>query len=174
MTSIPYRRKREGRTNYKKRLALLKSGKHRLVVRRSNTQFIAQLVKYEPSGDVVVCGVQSSELLKKGWKYSCKSVPAAYLTGRLLASKLAKFKEQVVLDLGLHTPSKGGRLYALVKGVVDGGVSIACSEEVFPDEKRWKGLHIEQYITKAPKGVFNKYDGADKFRKSFDTLLSKI
>ena len=40
---LPYRRKREGRTNYKKRLALLKSGQPRLVIRRSNRYLQFQL-----------------------------------------------------------------------------------------------------------------------------------
>ena len=66
---IPFKRKRQGRTNYKKRLTLLKSKKLRLVVRKTNKQILIQIVKYEPDGDKIICGVNSSSLKKQGWKY---------------------------------------------------------------------------------------------------------
>ena len=84
---LAYRRKREGRTNYKRRLALLKSRKPRLVIRKTNTQIILQIVEYQPDGDKILCGTSSLSLKKLGWSYSCKSLPACYLTGLLLGSK---------------------------------------------------------------------------------------
>ena len=42
--TVPFRRKREGKTNYKKRLGLLKSKSLRLVVRKSNKHILVQLV----------------------------------------------------------------------------------------------------------------------------------
>ncbi|MEM4756409.1 MAG: hypothetical protein QW594_04745, partial [Candidatus Woesearchaeota archaeon] len=50
---VAFRRRRSGKTNYTKRLGLLKSGKPRLVVRKTNTAFIVQLVKHQPNGDQV-------------------------------------------------------------------------------------------------------------------------
>jgi large subunit ribosomal protein L18 len=41
---VPWRRRREGKTNYYKRLKLIRSGKPRLVVRRTNKYIIAQIV----------------------------------------------------------------------------------------------------------------------------------
>jgi len=40
---VYYRRRREGKTDYAKRLALVKSGKTRMVVRRSNKGLVIQL-----------------------------------------------------------------------------------------------------------------------------------
>ena len=65
--TVRYRRKREGRTNYKKRLELLKGKKERLVIRRTNTQIIMQIVNYSENGDKVLLTVNSGELQKKGW-----------------------------------------------------------------------------------------------------------
>ena len=41
-----YRRKREGKTDYRKRLRLLLSGKPRLVIRRSLRDISAQVIEY--------------------------------------------------------------------------------------------------------------------------------
>ena len=46
--TVAYRRKREGKTNYKKRLSLLLSQKNRVVVRFTQTQIIGQVVSFEP------------------------------------------------------------------------------------------------------------------------------
>ena len=65
---VPLRRRREGKTNYRKRLKLLLSGRPRLVVRVTNNRVIAQIVEYDPKGDKVVVGVDSSMLREYGWK----------------------------------------------------------------------------------------------------------
>ena len=44
--TVKFRRKREGKTNYKKRLELLKGNTSRLVVRRSNTSLVLQTLYY--------------------------------------------------------------------------------------------------------------------------------
>ena len=44
-SSMPYRRKRAGRTDYRKRLTLLSSREVRLVVRLSERNALAQLVE---------------------------------------------------------------------------------------------------------------------------------
>jgi large subunit ribosomal protein L18 len=143
---IMYRRKREGRTNYKKRLKLLISGSPRLVIRRTNKNIIVQVVNYSDKGDAVVVTANSSELKKYGWNHATGNLPAAYLTGLLIAKKaLSKKADKAIVDLGLQTPSAGSRMYAAVKGAVDGGMTIPCSEEVFPKEDRLKGAHIDAY-----------------------------
>ena len=77
---IQYRRKREGRTDYKKRLKMLISGIPRLVVRRTNKNIIVQVVDYSADGDKVIVTTNSSELSKLGWKHATGNIPAAYLT----------------------------------------------------------------------------------------------
>ena len=86
------RRHREGRTDYRRRLRLLKSRKTRIVVRKSLKNIRVQFVEYSPEGDKISISVVSSELVKNyNWKYSVSTIPAAYLTG-LLAGKKAMEK----------------------------------------------------------------------------------
>ena len=57
-----YKRKKNGKTDYKKRLKLLKSRKPRLVIRKSLTQITAQVIQYQDEGDKVLVSAHSSEL----------------------------------------------------------------------------------------------------------------
>jgi large subunit ribosomal protein L18 len=138
--TIPQRRKREGKTNYKKRLSLLKSGKPRLIVRKFNKNIIAQIVIYDATGDKIEAQAHSKELEKYGWKESKNNVPASYLVG-LILSKKTKIKE-AILDAGLQKLTKGSRIYSLVKGCIDGGMEIPHDAEVFPSKERITGKHI--------------------------------
>ena len=144
--TVKYRRKREGKTNYKKRLDLLKGNTPRLVIRKSNSSMIAQIVTYHPDGDIVVVTFNSQKLSAFGWNYSKNSLPAAYLSGLVLAQK-AKEKNisDAIVDLGLQLPKKGGRLYALLKGAIDGGLTIPVDEKVFPSDDRLQGEHIKSF-----------------------------
>ena len=147
---VKFRRRREMKTNYRKRLALLLSGKPRLVVRITNTQFIAQIIDRGEKGDVTLAQFNSSMLRKKyGWPHAYKNLPSAYLTG-LALGKIAKEKgiKEVVLDIGLRRSHRKGRIYALVKGVLDAGVHVEHDEEVLPDESRLRGEHIKKYLHK--------------------------
>lgn len=142
--TVPYRRKRDGKTNYRKRLEMLKGRQDRLVIRRTNKHIIMQLVRYQPDGDKVLLGVSSKKLETMGWNHSAKNIPAAYLTGLLLGKTAAKNNiESAIVDLGLQTPHKGSKLYAAIKGVVDSGFNIKASEDVFPEEERIEGKHIQ-------------------------------
>ncbi len=157
LRTIPYRRRREGKTNYRKRLSLLKSGKPRLVVRHSNRYFLVQLVQYGAEGDKVLFSVSSKNLSKYGWKYATGNTPAAYLTG-FLAGKtaLARNVGGAVFDLGLVTPRAGFRYYAILKGAVDAGLSVPHDPEVFPSEDRLLGKHIAAYY-ESHKERFARY-----------------
>ncbi len=144
---VLYRRKREQKTDYGKRLHLLLANKPRLVVRVTNQKLIAQLVEFSPKGDKVLEGVDSFMLKKLGWTHSCKNFPAAYLTGLLLGRKIQKKKvKEAVLDTGFINPLKKGKIYAFLKGCVDGGVQIPHNPEILPDESRIKGKHIKNKV----------------------------
>ncbi|HDD71656.1 MAG TPA: 50S ribosomal protein L18 [Candidatus Aenigmarchaeota archaeon] len=146
---LPHRRRREKKTDYRLRLALLKSGKHRLVVRKSNKYVLGQIIKYEKEGDRTLVSVNSRSLKKLGWKHGCGNLPAAYLTGLILGKKAREMGiEEAVLDIGLHTSTKGNKLYALMKGVVDAGVKVNHSEEILPSEERIRGEHISEEVVK--------------------------
>lgn len=153
------KRRREKKTDYKKRLALVKSGKIRLVIRRSLNNIRVQFVEFNPSGDKTLISAISTELKKLGWNRT-GNVPGSYLTG-LLAGKKAKEKkiDEAVLDIGLQSSTKGSRIYAALKGVLDAGVNVVHSEKILPDENRIKGSHISEELvnqfeqTKAKIGV---------------------
>jgi len=144
---MPPRRRREGLTDYRKRLKLVKSGLPRLVIRRTNRYLIVQLILSKAGGDQTVITVTSKKLAEYGWRGGFKNLPAAYLTG-LLAGKMALSKgyEKAIVDLGLQRPVYGSRLFAAVKGAADAGLEIPAAEEVFPDEDRVRGEHVKEYF----------------------------
>ena len=156
---MPFKRRRENKTNYRKRLALLKSKKTRLVIRRSLSNISVQFINFMPNGDQTLAEANSTELKKLGWNRT-GNVPASYLTG-LLAGKKAKNKkvEEAVLDMGLQISTKGSRIYAALKGVLDSGIKVPCSEEILPSEDRIKGKHISKDIEKQFEEVKNKIVG---------------
>lgn len=142
---VQLRRRREGKTDYQARKAMVISGKARLVARSSLKNFTAQIVVAKPHGDEVLAGAHSSELKKHGWKAPTGNVPSAYLTGLLCGLKAKKEGvSAAVLDLGLIAPTKGSRLFAALSGVVDAGIEVPHSEEKIVKE-RTKGEHIVKY-----------------------------
>jgi large subunit ribosomal protein L18 len=143
---VQLRRRREGKTDYQARKALVTSRKPRLVTRGSNKNVEVQIIIAKPHGDEVLASANSRELIKSyGWRAPTGNIPAAYLTGLLagLKAKAAGIKE-AVLDLGLVSPTKGSRSFAVLNGVVDAGVAVPHSEEKIVKE-RVKGDHIAKY-----------------------------
>jgi len=168
---VKFRRRREGKTDYRKRLALLKSGLPRLVVRRTNRHVIVQVVEYAPHGDRVLAYAFSKELRKFGWDYSLKSTPAAYLTGYLAALRAKKAGvERAVLDLGRQASTPGSRLYAALKGAVDAGLDVPHGEEVLPDDSRIRGEHIASWAAalKEENPEFYERQFSDYIRRGVD------
>ena len=164
---VKFRRRREGKTDYRKRLALLKSGKPRMVVRRTNRYIVVQFVKYNPRGDEVIAHAFSKELSKFGWPYSGKSVPAAYLTGYLAALRAKKAGiEEAILDIGRFPSTKGSRLYAAMKGALDAGLEIPHSEEILPEEERIRGEHISSWASSLK-------EDPDFFQRQFSDYLRR-
>jgi large subunit ribosomal protein L18 len=144
---VPFRRRREGKTNYRSRRALVLSRVPRLVVRLTLKHAIVQVIEAESIGDRVVVSAHSRELAKTyGWLSSGGNVSSAYLTGLLCGFKaMANGVEKAFLDIGLHIPSKGTRIFAALKGVLDAGVEVPHSEDILPDESRISGKHIADY-----------------------------
>lgn len=152
------RRRKEFRTDYKKRFALLKSRMPRIIFRKTNRYLIAQYIKSKEAQDKIVFGVNSKELLKYGWpeKESIKSIPASYLTGYLTGKKILLKKlcpegvssgEKPILDFGMARVLHKTGVYAFIKGLVDSGIKIECEKENFPDESRIKGEHLKNKIS---------------------------
>jgi large subunit ribosomal protein L18 len=146
---MPFKRRRLGKTNYRKRLKLLLSKKPRLVVRRSLKYVQAQIIEFDPKGDKTLVAASSQELKKFDWKFAFDNLPSAYLTGLLIGKKaLEKGIKEAILDIGLYSPSKGSRVFAVTKGAIDAGLKVPCSPEVFPSEERISGKHIANYQEK--------------------------
>lgn len=149
--------RRSDKTNYNKRLSLLKSGKPRLVVRLSSKNILVQIVEYAPSGDKILCGVSTQILAKEyGWKGPRSNIPAAYLLGLIMAKK-TDIKE-AILDIGKRRSIHHSKIYAVIKGLVDGGMSIPSSDKVFPSEDRLNGEHIKAYAEMLKSENKEKYD----------------
>ncbi len=145
---VPFRRRREGKTDYRVRLRLLKSGLPRAVVRLSEHRIRVAIVTFDPVGDRVLAQAESGELA--GLEFpseSLASTPAAYLTGYLagLRAKSAG-AESAVFDTGLRHPTTGGRLSATLKGLIDAGLEIPHGEKGFPSADRLNGTHLPKKL----------------------------
>ena len=94
---VKFRRRREGKTDYKKRRALTiqdlynyGAPKYRFVVRRTCSRVICQVVYQTLHGDHVVCSADSKELTRYGMPVGHTNYAAAYATGLLCARRLLK------------------------------------------------------------------------------------
>lgn len=183
---VPFRRRREGKTNYRSRRALVLSRAPRLVVRLTLKHAIVQVIEAESIGDKVLVSAHSNELAKAyGWLSNRGNIPSAYLTGLLCGFKaMANGVDKAFLDIGLHIPSKGTRIFAALKGAVDAGVEVPHSEDILPDEGRISGKHIADYASQLSsdpevyKQKFSKYlskgSRPEKLSEHFSAVKAKI
>jgi len=165
---VKFRRRREGKTNYYKRRKYILGGKPRLVVRKTCKHIIAQLVVAKPIGDETLVAVDSRHLYRVGWKGDENNTPAAYLVGLILGyrARILGLSEAIV-DIGLHRPAKGARVFAVVKGAIDAGLRIPCGDEVIPSDDRIRGVHIAVYARKL------KEESPELFERRFSRYLSR-
>ncbi|MAG47807.1 50S ribosomal protein L18 [archaeon] len=158
--TVLYRRKRNNKTDYKKRLRLLVSRKPRLVVRKGLRNITAQIIEYSPTGDRIIVSSNTREIKNLGWKGGLSNIPSAYLLGLKIAEKAKEKKiEFAILDKGIHQSIKGSAIYALVKGAVDNGLNVPHSKDIFPSEERISGEHIKNYA--------EKIKNTEKYAKQF-------
>ena len=150
MEKVDKRRRREGKTDYSRRIKLLKSESSRIVFRKTNRYLIAQYVKSKEAKDNIECGFDSKTLLNYGWPEkaagSLKSVPAAYLLGMLIGKKITDKKNIPIIDVGMLKTVHKSRIYAFIKGLIDSGIKIKSKDGIFPDEKRIRGEHLKTKI----------------------------
>jgi len=180
--------------------------KYRLVVRFSNTDVCCQIAYARLEGDHVVSAAYSHELPKYGVKVGLTNYAAAYCTGLLLARRiLAKFNldklyegttdidgdyfcvEDVdegpgafrcCLDVGLARTSTGAKVFAAMKGAVDGGLDIPHSVKRFPGydneakslsadvhRNHIFGLHVAEYMKQLQE------EDEDTFKKQFSRYI---
>ena len=144
---VPYRRRREHKTDYKARRILATSNSPRFVVRPSSRNIIIQITSSEIKGDRVITQTSSAELMKRyGWFGGRKNTPCAYLLGLIAGHKALNLNvESAILDVGIKRPTAGSRLFAAVKGAQDAGLKVPCDEDIMPSNDRIEGMTIAEY-----------------------------
>ncbi len=143
------RRRKENKTDYQKRIGLLKGNVPRVIFRKSNRYIISQYIQSKEAQDRIVFGLTSKILLKHGWpedmKGSLKSLPASYLTGLYLGKKIIEKKlSEPILDLGMIRNVNKSRAFAFIRGLIDSGIKIKHKEKSFPAEERIKGKNLKR------------------------------
>lgn len=156
---VPFRRRRRAKTDYRQRKRLLMSKLPRVIVRHSNKHTTVQFATFSIQGDLIVASAVSKELESFGWKHSKVNTPAAYLTGYLAGKRASKAGiDRAVLDIGLHNPSQGSKVFASLKGLLDAGIDIPHSEKILPAEERIRGEHTKK----------------KNIEKDFETVMKKL
>jgi large subunit ribosomal protein L5e len=94
---VKFRRRREGKTDYRQRKRLVaqdknkyNTPKYRFVVRFSNRDITCQIAYAKIVGDVIVCAAYGHELAGFGMPVGHNNFAAAYATGLLLARRTLK------------------------------------------------------------------------------------
>lgn len=157
-----FRRRREGKTDYRarKRLAAqskdkYNSPRYRLVVRYSNKYVQVQIVYAEMTGDKVVCSAHSSELKNYGITFGLKNFSASYATGLLLARRaLARY--------GMDDLYEGNELDGKVRTVRYGNRTLYVEDLDWETERRPLRCNLDVGITRTTLGarVFAAMKGA--------------
>lgn len=161
------RRRREGKTNYRKRKAIILSKLPFVSSFISGKNVLVQILSPRIEGDVTLASAHSRELTKFGWMGSRKSISAAYLTGLLAGLKAKVNVEEAILYTGLRRFVPNSRIAAVVKGLLDAGISIPVDQETLPSEERLRGKHIAdyaKYLLEKDKVLYNE---------RFSKLISK-
>ena len=81
---VPFRRRREGKTDYYKRSSLVVAEQPRMVVRKTNRHIIVQWSRQSLQVTVTLSAAHSGELAQYGYTGSASNTCAAFLTGYAL------------------------------------------------------------------------------------------
>ncbi|XP_015869709.3 large ribosomal subunit protein uL18 [Ziziphus jujuba] len=94
---VKYKRRREGKTDYRARIRLINQDKnkyntpkYRFVVRFTNKDISAQIISASIAGDLVLAAAYAHELPHYGLEVGLTNYAAAYCTGLLLARRVLK------------------------------------------------------------------------------------
>mmetsp|Transcript_17001 Transcript_17001/g.33400 ORF Transcript_17001/g.33400 Transcript_17001/m.33400 type:complete len:257 (-) Transcript_17001:207-977(-) len=210
---LKWRRRREGKTDYYSRKRLIcqdkrkyNSPKYRIVVRITKKNIICQFVQSLLEGDHIISSGYSGKIGQKT-EFFCgpTAFQIAYFCGVYLANNiLAKksfenletskntknFSKSVfaILDIGLARATTGHRVFAVMKGALDGGISVPYNEKRFPGYNlkegfdpenfinRALGLHVRHYVTKLKEEDEEKYriEFGGRINKSSNKKYSKL
>jgi len=180
--------------------------KYRLVVRFTQKDVICQIVHAEIKGDVVHTVAYAHELPKFGVKVGLTNYAAAYSTGLLLARRHLKSLKldgiyagqkdvngevfnvepidgqpkpfRCVLDVGLKRTTTGAKVFAALKGAVDGGLDIPHSETRFfgydREAKKYDaGAHRDRILGKYVGDYMKslKEEDEETYKRQFSTFI---
>jgi large subunit ribosomal protein L18 len=158
--SVHFRRRRQGRTDYSKRLGHLKSHRTRMIARKTNKFITVAFADFDAKGDAIRVSQSSRELKKMGFAGKCNS-PSAYLTGYWTAKQaLKKGVKEAIFDIGMHPATKGSVLFAALKGAVDAGMKVPYEETIMPSQDRIQGKHLGEAMAKAFEDCKRKIDAS--------------
>jgi large subunit ribosomal protein L18 len=162
-----FKRRRQGKTDYRKRRGMIVGARPFLAVRVSNKYVYAQIVEPTAKGDHTIAHSSSRDLEKKyGWKGGAKNVPAAYLTGYVLGKSASQDIGDVSVYSGVSTFVHGSKVSALLNGAKDAGLNLDINEEALPSEDRITGSHIGAYASKLES------EDKDAYRKRFSRIAN--
>jgi large subunit ribosomal protein L18 len=158
---VPYRRRRQKKTDYAARRVLATSEYPRFVVRVSNKTIQVQVMRSEIEGDYELAKASSYELKKKyGWIASGKNIPAAYLIGYLAGKKAQEAGVELAnLDIGLTRITHGNKIFAVVQGAVDAGLEVPVDSDIVPSPEAMNGEVIAEYA----KNIEDPYEYERRF-----------
>lgn len=169
------------------------------------SDIVCQIVAAKLVGDEVLCAAYAHELPRYGIKMGLTNYAAAYAVGLLIARRMLtkigladtyKGKEEAdgemyeveeegdrrpfraLLDVGLSSTTTGKKVFAVMKGAVDGGMDVPHNEKRFPaytkDEgfsaeelkKRIIGTHVAEFMEELEE------EDPDKFKVQFSRYIA--
>nr|AER35073.1 60S ribosomal protein L5 [Tieghemostelium lacteum] len=182
------------------------SPKYRLVARFTNKDIIAQVIYSKIVGDFVLAAAYAHELPRYGVKVGLTNYASAYATGLLLARRLlqklkldATYKGQekvdgkifnispvadkskpfrANLDVGLTRTSTGNKVFAVLKGAVDGGIAVQHRETRFvgynSETKKFNAEVLKKYIFGGHVADYMKIlqaEDEERYKKCFSQYI---
>jgi len=180
--------------------------KYRLIVRFTNKDVVAQIAYSKVEGDHILAAAYSHELPRYGVKVGLTNYSAGYCTGLLLARRLltklnladaypgqAKATGEdfnveakadgpkpfrAYVDVGLVRTTTGSRVFSVLKGALDGGLSIPHSVRRFAgydeEAKELKADILRKYIFGGHVSGYMSYlqeEDADAFKRQFASFI---
>ncbi|KAJ9450587.1 60S ribosomal protein L5-2 [Diplonema papillatum] len=171
--------------------------KYRMIARITNKDVICQIASAELKGDRIHASAYAHELKEYGLTLGLANYSAAYCTGLLLARRILTLKGldkkypgakectgehfdlvededrrpfKAYLDIGLVRPTVGGKVFACLKGAIDGGLLVPHSDKRFAGyqkegskldaeahRSRIMGLHVAEWMDEMQEEDNEKY-----------------
>lgn len=176
-------------------------------MRASPTATPSQIASAELKGDRIHASAYAHQLKEYGLKVGFSNYSAAYCTGLLLARRILTLKGldkkypgakectgenfelvededrrpfKAYLDIGLVRPTVGNKVFACLKGAVDGGLSIPHSDKRFSGyekenskldaealRSRIMGVHVAEWMDEMEE------EDNEKYKKHFSRYLAE-